>query len=438
MIFAPDDVPPGLSKALTDAYRADETAVLQCLLSEATLPSDAVDRIAERARALVRSVRAKRVRMGGIDAFLHEYELSSQEGVVLMCLAEALLRIPDAETADRLIRDKIGHADWERHLAKSDSVLVNASTWALMLTGRILKEDSSEGWDLGGLLKRMLARGGEPVIRESVRQAMRIMGKQFVMGRTIEEALARAAEDEPRGYRHSYDMLGEGARTMADADRYMASYRMAIDAIGGRAAGRGPVDAPGISVKLSAIHPRYELAQRKRALAELTPRLVALCQQAKRYGIGLTVDAEESERLEISFEILAAVAADPSLAGWDGLGLALQAYSKRAFPAIEWLEALARRTRRRLMVRLVKGAYWDTEVKRTQERGLDGYPVFTRKASTDLSYIACAKRLLAAGDAFYPMFATHNAHTVAAVHEMAGNRRDFEFQRLHGMGAGTL
>ncbi|BBK38708.1 bifunctional protein PutA [Allostella sp. ATCC 35155] len=433
MLFAaPLPAADSLRAALRAATRADETAVVEGLLAAATLPADGRDRVAARARQLVEAVRGSRHGKGGLDAFLHEYELSSQEGIVLMCLAEALLRIPDSETVDRLIRDKIGGADWQRHLGASDSAFVNASTWALMLTGRIVRSDERPGH--AGILKRLVGRAGEPVIREAVTAAMRILGRQFVMGRTIAEALARARPAEQAGYRHSYDMLGEAARTAADAERYFRSYAAAIAAIGAEAKGRGPVEAPGISIKLSALHPRFEFAQSSRVHAELTPRVAELARQAKAVGIGFTVDAEEADRLDLSLDVIEGVATDPALAGWDGFGLAVQAYQKRALPLLEWLADLARRSRRRLMVRLVKGAYWDSEIKRSQERGLPGYPVFTRKVATDVSYIACARRLLADASAFYPQFATHNAHTVATVLELAGNRTDWEFQRLHGMG----
>jgi RHH-type transcriptional regulator, proline utilization regulon repressor / proline dehydrogenase / delta 1-pyrroline-5-carboxylate dehydrogenase len=429
---APAPLPP-LRAAILAAYREDETAVVERLLAAAEFPPDALDRIAERARGLVVEVRRQRLGKGGLDAFLHEYALSSKEGIVLMCLAEALLRIPDAETVDRLIRDKLGPADWSQHLGQSDSLFVNASTWALMLTGRLIRSDGEER-ELGGVLKRLVARSGEPVVRQAVTAAMRILGRQFVMGRTIAEALERARSAEKQGYRHSYDMLGEAARTAADARRYFESYEAAITAIGAAVAGRDAFAAPGISVKLSALHPRYEEAERERALKELAPILRTLAQHAKAKGIGFTIDAEESERLDLSLDLIEGLALDPALAGWDGLGLAIQAYQKRALPLIDWLADLARRARRRLMVRLVKGAYWDSEIKRSQERGLAGYPVFTRKVATDVSYLACARRLLAAPDAFYGQFATHNAHTLAAVLELAGERRDYEFQRLHGMG----
>ena len=420
--------------ALAANYRADETAVDERLLAELELAPDALDRIAARARVLVAEVRRRRVGRGGLDAFLHEYALSSQEGVVLMCLAEALLRIPDAETADRLIHDKLRIADWERHLGKSESIFVNASTWALMLTGRVVRLADHRERELGAIFGRLVARSGEPFIRQAMFQAMRILGGQFVMGRTIQEALERAKAEEGLGYRHSYDMLGEAARTARDAERYLESYDRAIAALGQAAAGRGPIAAPGISVKLSALHPRYELAQRERVLGELVPRVLALSRHARAAGIGMTIDAEEMDRLELSLEVFEALAREASLAGWDGLGLAVQAYQKRTLAVIDWLAALARGAKRRLMVRLVKGAYWDSEIKRAQERGLDGYPVFTRKVATDVSYLAAARRLLADRQAFYPQFATHNAHTLAAVLEFAGNDRDFEFQRLHGMG----
>ncbi|NIR29872.1 MAG: bifunctional proline dehydrogenase/L-glutamate gamma-semialdehyde dehydrogenase PutA [Gammaproteobacteria bacterium] len=423
-----------LYQAIIDHYRADETHVVDRLLHTIQWGPDAVERVTTMARDLVSRVREARVGKGGIDAFLNEYELSSEEGVVLMCLAEALLRIPDADTADRLIRDKLAHADWERHLGHSQSVFVNASTLALMLTGRFVSLQDFQGLSLGTILRRLMSRLGEPVIREAVNQAMRILGRQFVMGRTIQEALRRARDDEARGYVHSFDMLGEAARTAEDANTYLERYHSAVTTIGKYAGGRGPVDGPGISVKLSALHPRFEFAQRPRVMDALTSRLLELAQHARDAGIGLTVDAEEADRLEFTLDVLEAVSGDRSLAGWDGLGLAVQGYQKRAWPLIAWLAEMAQRHRRRLMVRLVKGAYWDTEIKRAQERGLDGYPVFTRKVCTDVSYLACAQRLLDHRDTLFPQFATHNAHTLAAVLEMAGNREDFEFQRLHGMG----
>jgi RHH-type proline utilization regulon transcriptional repressor/proline dehydrogenase/delta 1-pyrroline-5-carboxylate dehydrogenase len=422
-----------LRDAIRDSCRIDENVADARILAAAEIPPDARNRIAERARLLVTAVRRERLGKGGIDAFLHEYALSSQEGVALLCLAEALLRIPDAETVDRLIRDKLGEGDWARHLGHSDSVFVNASTWALMLTGRLLHSEP-EAHDLRAALRRFVARSGEPVVRQAVIAAMRILARQFVMGRTIEEALDRARPAERNGWRHSYDMLGEAAHTAADAARYLAAYEDAIAAIGRAAAGHAVEAAPGISVKLSALHPRYEVAQRDRVLAEMTPRLLALARRACETGIGFTIDAEEADRLDLSLDLVEALALAPDLAQWDGLGLAVQAYQKRALPLIDWLADLAQRGKRRLMVRLVKGAYWDSEIKRSQERGLDGYPVYTRKLATDVCYLGCARRLLDGGNAFYPQFATHNAHTVAAILELAGERRDWEFQRLHGMG----
>ena len=430
-----DALPPEtpLRAAIRDAHRRDEAAVDAELLAAADMPADSQARIATTARRLVAAVRRERQGSGGIDAFLHEFALSSPEGVALMCLAEALLRIPDADTVDRLIRDKLASADWQRHLGHSGSLFVNASTWALLLTGRLLRRDAGEA-DLAAALRRLVARSSEPLWRQAVTAAMRILAGQFIIGRTIEEALRRARTAEREGYRHSYDMLGEAARTMADAARYRAAYSRAIAALGRAAAGRAIEQAPGISVKLSALHPRYEMAQRERVMRELLPSLLGLAGEARQAGIGLTLDAEEADRLELSLDLIEALALAPELAGWNGLGLAVQAYQKRALPLIDWLADVARHGGRRLMVRLVKGAYWDSEIKRAQERGLDTYPVFTRKVATDVSYLACAKRLFAAGPVFYPQFATHNAHTLAAVRELAGDRRDWEFQRLHGMG----
>ena len=423
-----------LRTAVRDAHRADETEAVRRLLGEIELPHDALDRIAERARALVAEVRRSRIGQGGIDAFMHEFELSSKEGVVLMCLAEALLRVPDAHTLDKLIKDKIATADWQAHLGHSDSIFVNASTWALMLTGRVVKLEDGDTKDFGGVLRRLVHRSGEPVIRTAISQAMRILGQQFVMGRDIQEALKRARPDEARGYRYSYDMLGEGARTMADAERYFEAYKNAISAIGDAAAGREVNDAPGISVKLSALHPRYEFAQRDRVMTEVVPRLKALALEAAGAGIGLTVDAEEADRLDLSLDVIQAISGDPDLADWNGFGLAIQAYQKRAPFVLDWLASVAARDSRRFMVRLVKGAYWDTEVKLAQTEGLSGYPVYTRKVSTDVSYLACVRKLFADAAAFYPQFATHNAHTVAAIQELAKGSADYEFQRLHGMG----
>ncbi|MGH6906791.1 MAG: bifunctional proline dehydrogenase/L-glutamate gamma-semialdehyde dehydrogenase PutA, partial [Aestuariivirga sp.] len=380
------------------------------------------------------AVRAGRRQQGGIDAFMQEYSLSSEEGVVLMCLAEALLRIPDTGTADRLIADKIGGKDWEGHLGQSESLFVNASAWGLMLTGKFMELGRDARTDIGGYLKRLVSRSGEPFIRNAMKQAMRIMGKQFVLGRTIEEALAVARPLEAEGYRFSYDMLGEAAFTMEDAERYFASYRNALATLGARAKGNDIFARASISVKLSALHPRYEEKQEARVMAELLPNVAELALLAKELNVGLTIDAEDVNRLDLSLELFGRLAQDERLKDWNGLGLAVQAYGKRAKPVLEWLAKLAEHTGHTFPVRLVKGAYWDTEVKRAQEAGLPGYPLFTRKVSTDVSYLACAKFLLARRNVFYPQFATHNAHTLAAISVMAGNDRNFEFQRLHGMG----
>src|SRR5438477_8674709 len=389
-----------LRAAIRDAHRLDEMAADAAILAAADIPAEARERSAATARRLVETVRRERLGKGGLDAFLHEYALSSPEGVALMCLAEALLRIPDAETVDKLIRDKIAGPDWQSHLGHSGSLFVNASTWALILTGRLLRPENET--DVGDALRRLVARSSEPVWRQAVTAAMRILAGQFVMGRTIEEALDQARDAERQGYRHSYDMLGEAARTMADAERYHAAYAHAIAAIGGAAAAASVEAAPGISVKLSALHPRYEIAQRERIARELLPVLLGLARPARDAGIGFTTDAGEAARLDAMLATVRPLALAPELAGWDGLGLAVQAYQKRALPLVDWLADLARRANRRLMVRLVKGAYWDTEIKRAPERGLDGYPVFTRKLATDVSHLACANQPFAAGRAPYP------------------------------------
>ncbi|MBK8210416.1 MAG: bifunctional proline dehydrogenase/L-glutamate gamma-semialdehyde dehydrogenase PutA [Rhodospirillales bacterium] len=413
----------------------DGAACVRRLLADLELSDEARLTIDARARRLVEAVRSRRLGEG-LDAFLHAYGLSTQEGVLLMCIAEALLRIPDERTRERLIRDKLAAADWEQHLGRSASVLVNASTWALMLTGRLVRLHDEAGHGVAAAMRRLMARLGEPVVREAVTQAMRILGRQFVMAATIEQAIDRAQPMQRRGWRFSYDMLGESARTMRDAERYAASYARAIAAIGAADGGNAadPRLAPGISVKLSALHPRFEEAQVGRVRDDLVPRVRALAQAAAGAGIGLTIDAEEGERLAVTLDVIEAVAADPDLAGWEGLGAVVQTYLRAAPVVLDRLATTARRSGRRLMLRLVKGAYWDAEIKRAQELGLDAYPVFTRKATTDVSYLACAKLALAAPEAFYPQFATHNAHTIAAVLELAGKGRDLEFQRLHGMG----
>ena len=420
--------------AIDSLYHADETTAVSSLLAEANMEPAARERVNLRARGLVQSVRDRREERGLLDAFMQQYDLSSEEGVVLMCLAEALLRIPDNDTAEKLIADKLGEANWESHLGKSSSVLVNASTWGLMLTGKLVALSESAQKNFRTTLKRLVNRSGEPVVRTAIRQAMKIMGYQYVMGRTINEALDRSQERGHKLYRHSFDMLGEAALTAEDAVRYMAAYRSAIEAIGARERPESIFEAPSISVKLSALHPRFEAGQRDRVLRELTPRLLELAQLAMANRMALTVDAEEADRLMLMLDVFAAVLRDKSLQGWNGLGLALQTYLKRAPAVIDWLAALSAESGQRIPVRLVKGAYWDTEIKHAQVEGFAGYPVFTRKANTDVSYIACAKKVLSRRQAFYPQFATHNAHTIAAITELAGDRLDYEFQRLHGMG----
>jgi RHH-type proline utilization regulon transcriptional repressor/proline dehydrogenase/delta 1-pyrroline-5-carboxylate dehydrogenase len=422
-----------LRQRITAAYLRDESEHLDELLDQARLPAAEQAQVQATAVSLVERTRVRAADPAMVEAFMREYDLSSEEGVLLMCVAEALLRIPDQDTANKLIRDKLGDADWDAHVGRSTSVLVNASTWGLMLTGRIVNLADETRRNAMGSFKRLVGRMGEPAIRLAVRQAMRIMGHQFVMGRTIEEALERSRKGDNAAYRYSFDMLGEGAFTAKDAARYLEAYRQAIVAIGSGGPYPDVFAAPSISVKLSALHPRYELAKRARVMAELVPNIIELAQLAQAQGIGFTIDAEESERLELSLDVIAAAYSDPSLDGWQGYGLAVQAYQKRAPFVLDFLIDLARRTGRRMPVRLVKGAYWDSEIKKAQMDGLAGYPVFTRKPNTDVSYLACAKKMLAAGDALYPMFATHNAQTIAAIHHLAAGR-EFEFQRLHGMG----
>jgi RHH-type proline utilization regulon transcriptional repressor/proline dehydrogenase/delta 1-pyrroline-5-carboxylate dehydrogenase len=422
-----------LRAAITAAWTLDETPAVRELLGQARQSASDGAVIQATAADLVRRVRARAHDQGAIEAFMRQYDLGSEEGVLLMCVAEALLRIPDQGTADKLIRDKLGEADWKRHIGQSDSVLVNASTWGLMLTGHLVDLADDTKRDVHNAFKRLVGRVGEPVIRLAVRQAMRIMGHQFVMGRTIGEALARSRKGDNANYQYSFDMLGEGALTTQDALRYLDAYRLAIGAIGTSGTFESTIAAPSISVKLSALHPRYEYAKHERVMAELVPRVLELAQLAKRHGIGFTIDAEEADRLELSFDVIATVYVDPSLDGWEGYGLAVQAYQKRAPFVIDFIADLARRGRRRIPVRLVKGAYWDSEIKRAQVDGQAGYPVFTRKPNTDVSYLANARRMLDAGDALYPMFATHNAQTIAAIHRLAAGR-PFEFQKLHGMG----
>jgi len=410
----------------------EETCIAQLRVA-ASLP-DAMARGIERdALALARQMRDAGSKGVGIETFLAEFDLSTDEGVALMCLAEALLRIPDTATIDALIGDKLGAADWDRHLGQADSVLVNASAWGLALTGRFVEWSGRNEGGAGDLLRRMVGRMGAPVVRNAIEAGMRIMGQQFVMGETIAAALGRAAK-AGAGYRHSFDMLGEAARTADDAARYFQGYENAIAAIAAACKGKDPHTNPGISIKISALHPRYEPAKRARAQAELLPRLQALALQAAEAGINFTLDAEEADRLVHSLELFESLARDKRLAGWNGLGLAVQAYQKRALAVVDWLADLGTREKRRLMVRLVKGAYWDSEIKWAQERGLADYPVFVRKPATDLSYRACALRMLAARDAIYGQFATHNPRTALEILAFADGRSDFEFQKLHGMG----
>jgi RHH-type proline utilization regulon transcriptional repressor/proline dehydrogenase/delta 1-pyrroline-5-carboxylate dehydrogenase len=424
-----------IRQKIRDFYRIDENQVVEHILPLAEVGVGARSRAWERARQMVVNIRNDQQGQGGIDALLNEFSLSSEEGVVLMCLAEALLRVPDASTQDSLIRDKLAHGDWSSHIGNSDSLFVNASSWGLLVTGKMVNYSDKEQAEQFGILKRTVGRLGEPVIRKSVQFAMKIMGKQFVMGRTINEAIERAVEKERKGYAYSYDMLGEGARTMKDADRYFESYMTAIHTIGKAANCRGPITSPGISVKLSAIHPRYEFSHRDRVMSEIVPKLKKLALAAKDYDIGFTVDAEEADRLDISFDIIEAVFCDPDLGDWNGFGLAVQAYQKRAIFVIDWLRQLTEKAGRKMMVRLVKGAYWDTEIKTSQQDGLPHFPVFTRKQATDVCYKACAIKLMKYRDTIYPQFATHNAYTAATILEMAdGAYNNFEFQRLHGMG----
>ncbi|TCP31022.1 bifunctional proline dehydrogenase/L-glutamate gamma-semialdehyde dehydrogenase PutA [Sphingomonas sp. BK235] len=433
--FAPPIAAPRPSRlAITAATRLPERTCLPPLLDAATLPADTARAVRDTATVLVETLRARGPE-DGIAALVREYALSSDEGVALMCLAEALLRIPDAATRDALIRDKIAPGDWRAHVGDGRSLFVNAATWGLAVTGRLSAVTDQRG--LGAALTRVVARAGAPVIRRGIDTAMRMMGERFVTGETIAEALQRARPLEARGFRYSYDMLGEAATTADDAARYFADYTAAIQAIGRAADGRGPYEGPGISIKLSALHPRYARSQAERVMAELLPRVKSLAVLAKRFDIGLNIDAEEANRLELSLDLLEALARDTELAGWDGLGFVVQAYGRRCPMVIDWIVDLARDSGRRIMVRLVKGAYWDAEIKRAQVDGQADFPVYTRKIHTDVAYLACARRLLVARDRVFPQFATHNAQTVAAIFHMAGgtaSAQDYEFQCLHGMG----
>ncbi len=408
----------------TRLHRAPEPEVLRPLLARAAVDTAGRERIVARASGLLAQLRAAQS-SGWVNQFLQEYRLNTSEGVALLSLAEAFLRVPDPGTADALIADKLGDADWAAHRGKSASGLVNIGTWGLVI-GRVVVSEKEEA----GVLRRLIARAGEPFVRQAVGQAMKMMGEIFVMGRTIDEATKRMASPAHQGFTASFDMLGEAARTYPDGARYLQSYADAIAAVGAN-----PAAGHSISVKLSALHPRYEVAHWDACVPALTEMLQALAVQAAGAGIALTVDAEESERLEMSLAIIENVATSSALKGWDGLGMAVQAYGKRAAPVIAWADDLGARTGRRIAARLVKGAYWDSEIKRTQEQGLSDYPLFTRKAATDVSYLAVARDMLEAKN-IYPAFATHNALTVATILDWAGARRDFEFQRLHGMGEG--
>jgi RHH-type proline utilization regulon transcriptional repressor/proline dehydrogenase/delta 1-pyrroline-5-carboxylate dehydrogenase len=424
-----------LRQAISAAYLADEDSLLEELILKAKMSPAEEAATAVLARDLVSRLRSGRGHRSGVDAFTQEYALSSQEGAVLMCLAEALLRVPDAETQDRLIRDKIAGHLWERHLGHSQSLFVNASTWALMLTGQIVEIKDTSRWDFEAIWRRLVARLGEPVIRQAVVSAVRLLGRHFVLGRNMEEALKEARPLAERGFRFSFDMLGETAVTRADALRYLERYRGAVHAISRAWPSRtGPLfERPGISIKLTALHPRFEYAKRRDVLLELIPPLARLCAEAREAQLSVTIDAEESERLDLTLDAFETLGEEDALREWDGLGIAVQAYQKRALPVIGWLGQLAKTQRRVIPVRLVKGAYWDSEIKRAQELGLSDYPVFTRKVGTDTSYLACVRALLETRGIF-PQFATHNAHTLSAVQAFSGTNRRFEFQRLHGMG----
>jgi RHH-type transcriptional regulator, proline utilization regulon repressor / proline dehydrogenase / delta 1-pyrroline-5-carboxylate dehydrogenase len=417
-------------RPFTAPYAPDDVALATELLETAPLSAERELRIDRTATRLIDAIRASDDRLGGVEDMLREFALSTKEGLALMVLAEALLRVPDARTADQFIEDKLGEGDFVHHETRSNAFLVNASAWALGMSARVIQPGETPVGTIGRLAKRL----GAPAVRAATRQAMRLMGSHFVLGETIESALDRAKTQAARAPRYSFDMLGEGARTKADAERYFHSYLSAIEAIGSTADDRPLPDRPGISVKLSALHPRFEAVSHDRVMAELVSLLIELAQRARAFELNFTVDAEEADRLELSLEVIAATFGDASLKGWDGFGLAVQAYQKRAGAVIDYVDGLARSLDRRMMVRLVKGAYWDTEIKRAQERGLERYPVFTRKAMTDLNYVACARKLLSLRPRIFPQFATHNALTVATVLELADGEGGFEFQRLHGMG----
>ncbi|MEP9315747.1 trifunctional transcriptional regulator/proline dehydrogenase/L-glutamate gamma-semialdehyde dehydrogenase [Pseudomonas sp. LABIM340] len=427
-----------LRAAITAAYRRPETEALPMLLDLARLPKEQAGAASKMALGIAEKLRNQKNaggRQGLVQGLLQEFSLSSQEGVALMCLAEALLRIPDKATRDALIRDKISNGNWSQHLGQSPSMFVNAASWGLLITGKLVATHTEAG--MSSSLNRIIGKSGEPLIRKGVDMAMRLMGEQFVTGETIAEALANAANMESRGFRYSYDMLGEAALTEEDAKRYLASYEQAIHAIGKASHGRGIYEGPGISIKLSALHPRYSRAQYDRVMDELYPTVLGLVKMARDYDIGINIDAEEADRLEISLDLLERLCFEPSLAGWNGIGFVIQAYQKRCPYVIDYVIDLAKRSRHRLMIRLVKGAYWDSEIKLAQVNGLEGYPVYTRKPYTDVSYLACARKLLAVPESIYPQFATHNAHSLSAIYQLAGQNYypgQYEFQCLHGMG----
>jgi RHH-type proline utilization regulon transcriptional repressor/proline dehydrogenase/delta 1-pyrroline-5-carboxylate dehydrogenase len=428
-----------LRVAIRDLYLADEQTVVDRLLDAVVQTPEQESEINRIATGLVKDLRSEERQTSLIDSFLQQFTLSSEEGIVLMCLAEALLRIPDADTADALIRDKLSSGDWGAHLGQSESLLVNASTWGMLLTGKWVTMDDGTRRDPYAFLKRLVSKSGEPAIRLAVRQAMKIMGQEFVLAETIDAALKKAGKQQAKGFTYSYDMLGEGAKTEKDAKAYMLAYQRAISALAAAAKATDPVSNPGISVKLSALHPRYEFAHIERVETELYARLLQLAIQAKDAQLGFNIDAEEADRLEPSLSLFEKLAFEPALEGWDGLGFVVQAYQKRAPAVIDWMAGLAQKTGHRFMLRLVKGAYWDTEIKHAQVEGQVDYPVFTRKENTDLSYLVCAHKLLASPRAFYPQFASHNARTVAEimayVDDLPGvDKSDFEFQCLHGMG----
>lgn len=437
--FAEHILPQSLKRSsITAVYRCPETELIPILLNQSRLSSELSESIHQLAYRLANTLRHQKKgfgRSGIIQGLLQEFSLSSQEGVALMCLAEALLRIPDKATRDRLIRDKISRGNWHTHLGNSPSPFVNAATWGLLLTGKLVATHNET--HLTSTLNRIIGKSGEPIIRKAINMAMRLLGEQFVTGETINQALINARKHEEKGFRYSYDMLGEAALTEEDAKRYLLSYEQAIHAIGQASNGRGIYEGPGISIKLSALHPRYTRTQYQRVISELYPRLLSLTLLARHYDIGINIDAEEADRLDISLDLLERLCFAPQLSGWNGIGFVVQAYQKRCPYVIDFLVDLAQRSERRLMIRLVKGAYWDSEIKRSQVDGLEGYPVYTRKEYTDIAYLACARKLLLVPKWIYPQFATHNAHTLAAVYHMAGQNYyagQYEFQCLHGMG----